>query len=537
MRIRVIGQKDIEIGEENGRALLALLREQGIYADAPCGGRGSCGKCLVQFLSGAPFPTEEERLHLTAGQLADGFRLACCTVPGTDAVIRLSTSSTEQMRVETGFRRQTGGMGETGGGGMGDDADGLGVAVDIGTTTIAIMLIRLRDGVCLGTETMVNHQRMYGADVISRIQAACEGRAELLKNLVRRDLSEGIAALLEKYAGGVSLKRVVIAGNTTMCHLLCGYSCEKLGVAPFIPENISLQEYKMPGDSDVQVTILPGISAFVGADIVAGILACGMDQSDELTMLVDMGTNSEMVIGNRNGFLVTSAAAGPAFEGGCIRCGMPGVAGAICHVELQETPVQKANAASADARVPSGVRAEYETIGGGKPEGICGTGIVDVMYGLVRQGLVDENGTLAEPFFAGGFPIAKVGERQIRLTQEDIREIQLAKSAIRAGLETLIREYGTDASAIKQVYLAGGFGQTMDTESAAGIGLLPPELKDRVVPIGNAALRGACDTLCAGTSEVLGFRERLLHIVRTSREINLAMHPEFNELYLQYMFF
>jgi uncharacterized 2Fe-2S/4Fe-4S cluster protein (DUF4445 family) len=266
-----------------------------------------------------------------------------------------------------------------------------------------------------------------------------------------------------------------------------------------------------PGLSKANIVVLPGISAFVGADIVAGILSTGMDESSGITMLIDMGTNSEMVIGNRDRFLVTSAAAGPAFEGGNISCGMAGVPGAVSHVSIAK----------------NGAEVFCETIGGQKAAGICGSGIVDVISELVRTGMVDENGTLCEPFFTDGFPLTE----QVRITQEDIREIQMAKSAIRAGIETLVKEYGVAYEEVDTLYLAGGFGRKMNVASAAGIGLLPPELADRVVPVGNSALEGARRYLEKDS------RERIARIRAAAKEVNLAMHPEFNERYLQYMFF
>lgn len=517
MRIRVDGEKDI--WADGGGTLRELLQKHGVYVDSPCGGAGVCGKCLVQFRSGAPSPTAQERERLTEEQLAAGVRLACCTAPQADCEIALLWNFVERMAVETGFYLQTPGKAAGNGGSAGS---AVGAAVDLGTTTIAMALVRLADGARLASATMVNHQRMYGADVISRIHSANEGRGELLKNLVRKDIACGLDALLEDAAAKgedvCGLKNIVIAGNTAMCHLLQGYSCGTLGVAPFVPVDISLTRciWKFPVGNpllrEADTVILPGISAFVGADIAAGILSTGMAESSELSMLIDMGTNSEMVIGNRNGFLVTSAAAGPAFEGGRISCGMAGVPGAVSHVVLE------------------GGKARCETIGKEKAVGICGTGIVDAVSELAAAGLVDENGLLSEPYFSAGFPLAE----NVRVTQEDIREIQMAKSAIRAGIEILLREYGAAYGHVRRLYLAGGFGLGMNPASAAGIGLIPPELSDRVIPVGNTALAGACEYLC-GPAQENG--ERMRHIVENSREINLAMHPDFNELYLQYMFF
>ena len=252
-----------------------------------------------------------------------------------------------------------------------------------------------------------------------------------------------------------------------------------------------------------------------------------MDEAEEVSLFLDVGTNSEMVIGNKNGFLATSAAAGPAFEGNSITNGMPGVAGAISHVRL-----------TADGAV-----AELETVGGEPPKGICGSGILDVMSELVQNKMVDENGTLAERWFETGVPLSEAPYR-IRITQADIREIQMAKAAIRAGTELLMKAYGVTADEVETVYLAGGFGKKMDVKSAVQIGMFPPELSEKIVAVGNAALEGAALALCDDESKGItqGAQQnsvkRRAEFVRThTREINLAGQAEFEERYLSEMGF
>lgn len=524
-----VGSTRIETEEKQKKTLLELLREKQIYVDAPCNGRGNCGKCLVQYQSGAPEPTEREKKKLTEAQCSDGWRLACLSVPQVDCEVRLRMQKQENMAVETGFSHENRknvevrttplqdierkGRKET----QNDGVNDFGVALDIGTTTLAASLLRLSTGETCQNAVSVNHQRAYGADVISRIRAANEGKASPLQNCIRED----ILLLLQKLAaqeqiGREQIKHLVITGNTTMCHLLLGYSCENLGKAPFSPVDISLQKrtWKQVFENEeygAEVTILPGISAFVGADIAAGIYSTNLcDES--CTMLLDIGTNGEMALYAKGHLFVTSVAAGPALEGGNISCGMPGIMGAVSHAALFGRN-----------------RMVVKTIGNGKPEGLCGTGIIDVVYELVKHRLVDENGTLQPEFFEKGYPVVK---DSIYFTQEDIRQVQMAKAAIHAGIELLLMQAGTEISRVEKVYLAGGFGTAIDVEKAMGIGLLPKEFRGKVVSVGNSALEGAKRCLLEPKAG-----EEMAELAERAEEINLAMKEAFQETYLGRMQF
>ena len=441
----------------------------------------------MRFLEGAPAPTEEEQKKLTAEQLQDGVRLACRSCPEGAFTVEYELAE-EEIAVETIASEK-----------KAASAGKKKVAIDIGTTTIAAALVDAGSGQVLDTVTCVNHQRAFGADVISRIQASNDGKKEELQQLVCTDLRNLITDLGED----PETIPVVIAGNTTMQHLLLGLSCETLGVAPFTPVDISLHEVK-------NQLLLPGISTYVGADIVAGIVATGMDQSEEVCLLIDMGTNGEMAIGNKDKIMVASTAAGPAFEGGNISCGVAGIPGAISRVTITDGTAQ------------------CETIGGKEPVGLCGTGVLEVMYELLKEEIVDETGLMDDEYVDDGFPLAG----DIVFTDRDIREVQLAKSAIRAGAETLIKEFGVTYDGISKLYLAGGFGQKIDLEKAAGIGILPPELIDRTEAAGNTSLQGA--VMAAQDDSV---RDRYLRAVAVSEEVSLSESTLFNDLYVQHMFF
>ena len=416
--------------------LLMRLIRAGHYVDAPCGGKGTCGRCRVRFVSEAPQPTANERRLLTAEERSSGVRMACEVCGAEACSLQLPVSREQKIDVLVTADAADGeNTGQTAGAIPGErdcaamhNREGAakiwghsgkqrcGAAVDIGTTTLAATLYDLTERKRIAAASSVNHQRAYGADVLSRIQAANEGAAEELRLSICRDIDALLAGLVAD--AGIpddAVEELVIVGNTTMCHLLRGLSCAGLGAAPFTPEDLSLwegsdAELALSDRWSVSVTILPGISAFVGADIVAGIYALEMDRKKN-ALLLDIGTNGEMAAGGADGFLVTSAAAGPVFEGGNISCGVAGVPGAVTSLVLERDPA-----------AIGGIRTvELSTIAGETPIGLCGTGIIDAVGEAVRLGLIDENGTFEEPWFTDGMPVA---EGRFRFRQEDVRQVR-----------------------------------------------------------------------------------------------------------------
>lgn len=507
----------IHIGSTEGKkSVLEALQAQGEYILAPCGGNGTCGKCRVRFLQGtAPAPSEADRKSLSEQEIKDGVRLACTAPAVKDAVVELLAKDESDMEAAAAFLLDTEGQG-------GEETTNSGAvvaAVDIGTTTIAMSAVDTVSGKILGTVTGINHQRSWGADVISRMEASNQGKGDLLRRSILSDLD-----LLRKELGLPGDVPMVISGNTTMEHLLQGLPCRTLGVSPYTPVDISLHTYPYSFESAEEtadaasnpespsgvMTILPGISTFVGADIVSGIVACGMDRSEEICILVDLGTNGEMAIGNRDRIVSASTAAGPAFEGGNISCGVAGIPGAVSSVEITDG------------------QAAVQTIGGKPPVGLCGTGVLEAVYELLKEELIDETGLLDDDYFEDGFPVAE----GIVFTGKDVREVQLAKSAVRAGLEVLLQVYGADYDRIGKLYIAGGFGQKINLEKAVGIGLLPEELLDRMIPVGNSSLAGA--VLAARDPDVLA---RMRAVGENAEEAALAENPLFSDLYMDHMFF
>lgn len=513
VEVKILGRNySLSVYEEES-ILDALMKTDTSYS-AVCGGTGRCGKCKIKLLEGNLPVTESDKQHFTAGELESGLRLACRAYPKESIKVELLFYKEDDFEVvaDHAQSRTTS---------MWKQKGSFGIAIDIGTTTIAMQLIELGSGKIAGTYTALNRQRRFGADVIARIEASAKGHQEELRELISEDLKKGVHSLVRE--AGVfadTVTELAIAGNTTMIHLLMGYDCKGLGSYPFTPVNIKLIESTYEdvlGDTflHAKVNILPGISVFVGGDIVSGLYEQGMDQDKKYSLLIDFGTNGEMALGNKERMLVTSTAAGPAFEGGNIRYGVGSVKGAIVGVAIGDSGT------------------EVKTIADKAPIGICGTGVIEAVAELLRLGLVDETGCMDDSYFEDGFPLAEAADGStIYLTQKDIREIQLAKAAVRAGLETLFLRYGITKEEVSRVYLAGGFGFNLNCHKAVEIGLLPEELEDKVEIIGNSSLSGAVKCLV----EQDGW-ERVTKTAERAQEITLSADRDFNRLYMEHMGF
>lgn len=519
--VQVTVQKEAKeqiVSLKDRESLLDGLIRAGFYMSSPCGGTGRCGKCKIRVTDGTVEISREDRKIFTEEELQAGYRLACKVYP-TENIKVLFEANDESVFEILSDGANNAEKSESNRQSLEDDT--YEIAVDIGTTTIAMALIGKGTGTVREVYTCINSQRAYGADVISRIQASIDGKKEILQASVRKELCKGVKTLLEKSsANAEQLLRICISGNTIMGHLLMGYPCDTLGMYPFDPYNIDFikgTSEDILGESGIaaEVILLPGISTYVGGDIVSGIYSCGMDQTEEVSMLIDLGTNGEMAIGNCEKIFVTSTAAGPAFEGGNITWGTGSIAGAICSVEIHDE------------------KAEVKTIQNQKPAGICGTGVVESVTELVKEEIVDETGRMDDAYFEDGFPLAQTEDGQtITFTRKDVREIQLAKAAIRAGAETLMLRYGVPKEQISKVYLAGGFGYKLDIEKAIFIGMLPEEFRGRIEAVGNSSLAGAQAFLKAADG-----KQALQHIVEISKEINLSSDRDFNEFYMDYMMF
>ncbi len=508
--IKVLGAgAERKLEASRGEKLLEVLSRSGIRLGAPCGGRGTCGKCKV-IIKGLTYD-EKERSLLSDRELAEGVHLACRVLVDRDMEVVLPES--EGMRIIT-----------SGSADIQADQSQQGkyaAGVDIGTTTVVCYLIDLGAGEVIDTEAAPNAQGIYGADVISRLSYAEEKGVAILQGAICSQLSEMLLKLLTKNdVEKDSLLRVVMVGNTTMIHFLCGWEISGLCRVPFHPHSVATQYLKpedlhLPLDAATQVILPAGYSAFVGSDISAAVLASGLYQGEEIRMLADLGTNGELVIGNQDKMLCTSVAAGPAFEGGNISCGMPGLPGAISEVIISDgKPV-------------------FSVIGNGKAKGICGSGLLDLIAVLLKLEILDETGLLDDDALkeVDGEEVYPLTD-EVFLAPSDIRSVQLAKSAVFAGIQILMKEYGTTPDQIRQLLLAGGFGSKLNPESAAAISLIPPELLERTKGIGNGAGMGAI--LTAANPENIKVIEK---ITQSTPTVELASRPDFMDTYVEAMLF
>ncbi len=505
--------QNITIQVKENETVLTALQRTNHFIDAPCAGLGKCGKCKIHIISGNIPITNADKKYFSEQELKKGYRLACCITPTSDISLQLIQGDKDSFEVlsSSSLELPTG---------KAQDTSVYAIAIDIGTTTIAVQLIDTVHKTCIETVTRMNHQRAFGSDVISRIMASNEGKKEELRKSVQSDIIHCIEKIITNAKlDAAKITSMAIGANTTMTHLLCGFSCETLGVFPFTPVDITLIEkpFKDIFDSNLlncMVTILPGVSTYVGSDIVSGMNALKFNTDENINILVDLGTNGEMAIGNKDKILCTSVAAGPAFEGGNISCGTGSIAGAISAMDITDGKVH------------------YTTIGDAKPVGLCGSAVVECAAELLREEIIDETGVLADEF-EDGFIIAKTEDgNDITFSPKDVREIQLAKSAIRAGLEVLINEYGITYNDVHTVYIAGGFGYKLNYKKAIEIGMFPSELSEKMLPCGNTSLFGAVHYLIENESN-----EHLKKIVSASTEIALATNPMFNDLYMEHMLF
>lgn len=398
-------------------------------------------------------------------------------------------------------------------------------AFDIGTTTVVGYLLNAENGTVCAIESCMNPQAQYGADVIMRANYALEHGTEVLSNCIQTAIDE----LLQKLAVKVKAQpedicQVSIVGNTCMHHLFLGISPGSLVHAPYNPacsERLTLQaaDYGLHIHPQAQLLMLPDIAGYVGADTCGCLLALRQDLKSEISLMIDIGTNGEMVLGNRDHLATCSTAAGPAFEGAKIECGMRGAAGAVDHVVFENGEWK------------------YTTVGSQPAIGLCGSGLIDLVAQLYKAGLIDEMGHLEsgqeKPDVFVLVPPQKAGnDRGVYLTQKDVREVQLAKAAIAAGIQLLMKELGIREKDIQKVYIAGAFGNYMNPASACAIGLLPPELEKQVEPVGNAAGEGAKIALL-NTDEL----EATDKLVKGIRFLELAASSEFQDTFVDELAF
>jgi uncharacterized 2Fe-2S/4Fe-4S cluster protein (DUF4445 family) len=584
-----------------GVTLFDAASWNGIAIDSTCGGHGTCKKCRVRIAEDPPAPSSLDIRAYSPQEIKDGWRLACRTTATRDTQVEVPPLTTRPKAATVGVGRQVilrpavqKRYLELTEPSLADQASDLervlaqlddlepraelsvlatlgrtlreadyqvtavvvddvliavepgdttarrfGIAFDLGTTTVVATLLDLSTGTPAGVESALNSQQPFGADVITRISATMmdPGNLDKLRNLAHQTLAELAQAVCAQ--GGVEpheVYEVAVAGNATMTHLALGIDPEPLGMAPFImatrlyPEVLAA-DLGLAGivHPRARAVVFPAFGAYVGGDITAGLLASGMDRDARVRLFVDIGTNCEIVLGNRDWLLATAAPAGPAFEGAAIRCGMRAADGAIEVVTMTPDDLT------------------LKVIGDVEPQGLCGSGLVDAVTGLVRAGLLDSSGRFISeeaardtaPGLAGRLTmIGKervfvlhwrgVAEDSIYLSQRDVRELQFAKAAIATGWQILLEEAGLEAADVKQVLLAGSFGSYLSPASAIRIGLVPKVPVMRVVPAGNVAGEGAKMAL-------LSLRERAggLALLEEVRYVELSDRADFNDRFIE----
>ena len=586
-----------------GVTLFDAASWNGIAIDSTCGGHGTCKKCRIRIADDPPVPSSLDIRAYTPQEINDGWRLACRTVATRDTEVEVPPLTTRPKAATVGVGRQVilrpavqkryleltepdladqasdlervlaqlddlepraelsvlKTLGRTLRAAdyqvtavvvddvliavePGDTTDRrFGIAFDLGTTTVVATLLDLGTGTPVAVASALNKQQPFGADVITRISATMMDPSALdkLQQLAQETLSELAAAVCAE--GSVEpdeVYEVALAGNATMTHIVLGIDPEPLGMAPFIlstrlfPEVLAA-DLGLPVHPRARAVVFPSFGAYVGGDITAGLLASGMDRDARVRLFVDIGTNCEIVLGNREWLLATAAPAGPAFEGAAIRCGMRAADGAIEVVDM-----------TADELT-------MKVIGDAEPQGLCGSGLVDAVTGLVKLGLLDSSGrfvaeesaALLAPGLAGRLTsIGKervfvlhwrgAAEDSIYLSQRDVRELQFAKAAIATGWHILLEEAGLTHADVKQVLLAGSFGSYLSPAAAIRIGLVPKVPVQRVVPAGNVAGEGAKMAL-------LSLRERAggLALLEEVRYVELSDRADFNDRFVEQLNF
>lgn len=499
-----------------GESLLLLCQKAGIALSLNCGGKGICGKCKVRFLKGAPMPGISDRRFFSPDELRQGYRLGCLVKLYSDCEVVLPEK--KEPDIIEDFVKVSFCLPET----VIKNGRAYFITTDIGTTTLVMQKRSILDGSVCAVYKAVNAQKCYGADVISRMEASMHGNREDLSNLIRGQIQEGFTTL-----GLDDISFMVVAANTTMVHLLMGYDVSSLSKAPFLPKTLDEIETDIAG---IPTYIMPGFSAFVGGDIFSGLLALGMKNvdltsdrvfehlRDKLILLLDLGTNAEMALIRNNRLVATSAAAGSAFD-------------SIADV------------------------------------GIYGADIISFLYRLLQEKKIDEHGTLQGEWFEKGVPYVvdedknvNTGTDAVCITQKHIRQMQLAKAAVRCGIDYLVEKFGCTMQEIDHVYVAGGFGYYLDIEAAFGVGLLPEAFQKKTTACGNTALSGAAwygyskikknlddetvvnskDQTDGGTSEKkeINTDDIIRNYVNLDRAlINLANEPDFSERYISYLDF
>lgn len=479
-----------EVKVNSGTPLKDVLHEFGM--EFPCGGKGICGACKIKLLKGELAADDAQLKRLQKLKLSDNWRLACFCMAESDITLELSQFDNIILADNTNFDFEP--------------QKGYGVAVDLGTTTVVAQMVNLENGHILDSVSTVNPQARFGADLIARIQACLDGNQTEMQQLIRIKIGEMIGQMLAKHP--VEINKVSIVGNTVMHHIFCGFDLQPLSMYPFNSPNMEAGTFqprelgwKLPANAEIRFHA--NIGSFVGSDILAGIAATKMARQEEYSLLIDLGTNGEIVLGNQDRIVCASTAAGPAFEGARISRGMRAATGAISSLTF------------------NGGKMVPHVIGNAEARGICGSGLIDAVAILLEQQQIGMFGEINS-----GEEAVQITPK-VALTQQDIREFQLAKAALATGVQLLIDKLGISTSEIKKAYIAGGFGNFLNIKNVIRTGLIECR-EEKITKLGNTALIGAKMFLFDGADSGRSILEKTTHI-------NLEGEPNFQDVYIEKM--
>lgn len=512
--------KELKIKLDDWQLLSDLLGVMENISVSACGGVGVCGKCRVTVLEGERTPpSEKEKLWLSDAELEGGIRLACyCRMRGA---VRLRFSEKMVPQILLNNVKGNRDIYEKNGIWGGDSSQKqYGMAVDLGTTSVVGSLVSLGTGEEMSSGARLNPQCNFGLDIISRVNyASLPGGTERLQRCILDCLDE--ITLDNCQCSGIKateIQEIVITGNTVMLHILTGVNPSAMGCFPYKPEftsaiSVPANRLGLRGAVNATVFCMPSNSAFIGADVVAGVLATGMDQKNDNILLLDLGTNGEMVMSDNHSLWACSVAVGPALEGMNIECGMRAEVGAVDKVWIEKENLC------------------LHVIGERPAGGLCGSGLIDTVGALWKIGIVSADGRLHKhaPFWLRP-PVGR--EKGVYISQNDIRQLQLAKGAICAGIKLLLGAAGMKARQVDKVNLAGALGNYINSDVLIELGFLPQEWRGKIRPVGNTALQGAIMGLLSTDA-----RNRAEQAARRIKCLDLASDPEFQNLFFRCMSF
>lgn len=503
--------KDLRSGRvlsaNKGERLMDVLVRERIHVENPCSGMGTCGKCKV-------FIDEKEVL---ACQISVEEDMAITVPESMQKMDVLSDGYTPSFRKD-------------------ENLSGYGVAIDIGTTTIAMSLVDLVTGRELAKEMAINVQRAYGQDVLTRITYELEHKEKGIRTLqvaVVDSLNQGIRAMCQH--AKIEKEEIVavsVAANCTMTHMLLGIDARSIGVAPYKPVFLSSQtrlakEIGLQVNQQASLYCLPQVSGYIGGDIVAGGYVCGLEDKEKVSLFLDIGTNGEMILANKGMLFACSCAAGPALEGMNITCGMSAHSGAIESVMIE------------------GEEICYKTIGNKPAIGICGSGILETVAMLLQNGFVKRTGAFVKStslmesdwrrkylYQEEQIGIYLTQDRVVKVNQQDVRQVQLAKGAILSGFLSLVKQASLKIDDIEEVYIAGQFGSHLSAEALCNVGLIPKETKDKVLYVGNTSKTGAYIALLSEKA-----RKEMEELAQKIQYYELAESDNYEQLFMECMRF